>query len=77
MLRQLQQRIGNPSIVLNIRRGYVTCDVDELQLSNKPRVLSALIVYYVMVKIKAEMDQYKESFETFKFMQMLKTNTEE
>ena len=44
------------------------------QLSNKPQVLSALIDYHVMVKVKAEMDQ---SFETFKFMQMLKTNTEE
>ena len=36
-----------------------------------------MIDYHVMVKVKAEMDQYKESFETFKFMQMLKTNTEE
>ena len=51
--------------------------IDELQLSDKPRVLFALIDYHLMVKVKAEMDQYKEGLETLGFMQTLKTNPDE
>ena len=48
--------------------------INDVRVSDKRRLLSALIDYHLMVKVKAEMDQYREGLQTLGFLEVLKSN---
>ena len=45
-----------------------------LQLSDRPSILSALIDYHLMIKVKTEMDQFKEGLKVLGFMDLVSQN---
>jgi len=51
--------------------------INDVRVSDKRRLLSALIDYHLMVKVKAEMDQYREGLQTLGFLEVLNSNPEE
>ena len=48
--------------------------VCSLKLSDRPAVLGALLDYHLMIKVKAEMDQFKEGLQTLGYLEVLQSN---
>ena len=48
--------------------------VCSLKLSDRPAVLGALLDYHLMIKVKAEMDQFKEGLQTLGYLEALQSN---
>ena len=42
--------------------------VCSLKLSDRPALLGALLDYHLMIKVKAEMDQFKEGLQTLGYL---------
>ena len=45
--------------------------VCSLTLSDRPAIMSALLDYHLMIKVKAEMDQFKEGLQTLGYLEIL------
>ena len=45
--------------------------VCSLTLSDRPAIISALLDYHLMIKVKAEMDQFKEGLQTLGYLKVL------
>ena len=50
--------------------GY-TKSINDLRLIDKSAIIMALIDYHLMVKVKAEMDQFKDGLVTLGFLRFL------
>ena len=48
--------------------------VCSLKLVDKPSLLATLLDYHLMIKVKAEMDQFKEGLHTLGFYEDFKSN---
>ena len=48
--------------------------VCSMTLSDRPAVLSALLDYHLMIKVKAEMDQFKEGLQTLGFLEVVQSD---
>ena len=48
--------------------------VCSLKLSDRPALLGALLDYLLMIKVKAEMDQFKEGLQTLGYLEVLQSN---
>ena len=48
--------------------------VCSLKLADKPSILAALLDFHLMIKVKAQMDQFKEGLHTLGFYEVLKSN---
>lgn len=48
--------------------------VCSLKIADRPAILSALVEYHVMAKMKAEMDQFKEGLNVLGFLDTVKRN---
>lgn len=58
---------------LLIETGYRKA-VCSMTLSDRPTVLSALLDYHLMIKVKAEMDQFKEGLQTLGFLEAVQSD---
>lgn len=48
--------------------------VCSLRLSDRPAVVGALLDYHMMIKVKAEMDQFKEGLQTLGYLDVLQSD---
>ena len=48
--------------------------VCSLKVTDRPMILSALVEYHLMAKVKAEMDQFKEGLNVLGFLDTVKRN---
>lgn len=48
--------------------------VCSLKLSDRPSVIGALLDYHLMIKVKAEMDQFKDGLQTLGYLEILQSN---
>ena len=48
--------------------------VCSLTLSDRPAIMSALLDYHLMIKVKAEMDQFKEGLQTLGYLEVLQSD---
>ena len=46
----------------------------SLKLSDRHAVLGALLDYHLMIKVKAEMDQFKEGLQSLGYLECLQSN---
>lgn len=55
--------------------GYRNKAVKDLTLDDRSSVVTALLDYHLMAKVKAKMDQYKDGLSTLGFFDMMKQNS--
>lgn len=50
--------------------------VCSIKITDCPAILSALVEYHLMAKMKAEMDQFKEGLDVLGFLDVVRRNTD-
>ena len=54
-----------------------TKSINDLTISDQPSIVQSLVDYHLMIKVKAQMDQFKDGLKALGFLSMLTSKPSE